>query len=443
MIFASEPKNGGYRQAIRTFGAKSVSDAFIRLRAFRGFQLRHRAADVSFVLDCLQQLQREGTLPRRRGPRDPAPAALRALGPRLDLGGVSVCGQSFGGGVAAHVASADERFAACYALDAWVWTLPGMSRVIRAQGLSEDEREAVPEVVREMWEQEPPLWREDGDTETDGLQRDLAREARLESAGEEALALRPLLCPSLFFQSTGTWVPEASLDDVYGRDQWEDLDRLCAQDPARSAPAAQLYLEGSSHFDFTDITAWSPQVAEKIGIISTLHSKAGDRSGYAMQTLMLEAFLVLHGLASSLDFAPADGSRESFMLRFEEFATEHRDTHLRCSLGGRSPSKRAAVEAAAAEARGAAQRAALDALSSNDEAAGREEEEDADDEQPPQPTSPPFKAEQKESFASRRERGSLMRFAVGGGGGSGGSGNGSRGRSRSPAPALGGRRKGD
>ena len=51
---------GGLRGAVEEHGAHAVGSAFLGLHAFRQFQLRHRAADISFLLDCLEHLHTHG-----------------------------------------------------------------------------------------------------------------------------------------------------------------------------------------------------------------------------------------------------------------------------------------------------------------------------------------------------------------------------------------------
>jgi pimeloyl-ACP methyl ester carboxylesterase len=99
-------------------------------KAFWRTQFANRAADLSFVLDCLQNLQDERADPHLDGLSD----VVVRLAQAADLTGLIVGGHSFGGGTAAVFSARDPRCRTAVVLDGWFWPLDdeilGLSRTV-------------------------------------------------------------------------------------------------------------------------------------------------------------------------------------------------------------------------------------------------------------------------------------------------------------------------
>jgi len=85
---------------------------------FRNKQLIKRAAEVSFVADCLEKLNQGAD-----ADNVPIPAHLASVVGRLDMSKLSVVGHSFGAATSITACQQDERFKACVAHDAWLFPL--------------------------------------------------------------------------------------------------------------------------------------------------------------------------------------------------------------------------------------------------------------------------------------------------------------------------------
>ena len=277
----------GWDAAVAKHGTSNVATALIELQAYRSFQLKHRADDVSFIADALTALHATGKLPTHDAPpgqpQTPKAAALRQLAPYLDPSCMYAIGQSFGGGTAAYACTVDDRFTGCFGLDPWMWTLPGGSPSLQAMLGSSD---VAQKTIAEAEAAQPA--------------RPSTSSADAKNRKSSAEQPKPLRCPALFLSMGESWVPERCTRDAYGLDQRTDLTNLCCRGIADSDVegqpiTTQAWLEGGFHFDVTDIPTWAPRVSSLlVKLTSPIHLTAGR---HALQKAMTEAFLAFHASA--------------------------------------------------------------------------------------------------------------------------------------------------